>query len=248
MQISTIISYCSLDKRFIEINVRQCLQFSDDIIIVGFDSLLNGLKEDFEYLGSIKNIDSSKIRLLIMPVDKNLDPRYHHNLARYQGQKFARYQHVLFLDADEILEGDVTKEIFSHPDIPNIEAMSFDGYWYFRDPVNQATTTAVAGLLIDKTKFQKQSYFTNGERWGLSAAPGIRYVERIQGPNGPFLHHFSWVRTKEEMLVKVEAWGHKNDRDWAADIHKEFEHEFTGTDFVHKWSYRRVDNKFNIVI
>lgn len=248
MKISTVISYCNLDRRFIEINILECLKFSDDIVIAGFDSLLNGDTEDLEFIGGIKNIDRDRIRLLIMPVDTDRDPRYHHNLARYRGQQFARYQHVLFLDADEILEGDIAKEIFNHPDIPNIEAMSFDGFWYFRDPINQATTTDVAGLLIDKTKFSKDYYFTNGERWGLSAAPGIRYVERIQGPTGPFLHHFSWVRTKQEMLTKVQAWGHKNDRDWITDIHREFQHEFTGTDFVHRWSYRQVPNKFNIII
>lgn len=248
MQISTIISYCSLDKRFIETNVKQCLKFSNDIIVVGFDSLLNGQKEDFGYLEHIKEIDRDHVRILIMPFNLDKDPRYHHNLARYQAQKSSRHRHCLFLDADEILEGTMARDIFSHPEMPNIEAMSFESYWYFRDPRNQATATEVAGLLIDKTKFAKHSYFTNGERWGLAAVPGIRYIERIQGTNGPFLHHFSWVRTKEEMLVKVEAWGHKNDRDWAALINNEFEHEFNGTDFVHNRSYRHVDNKFNIII
>ena len=62
----------------------------------------------------------------------------------------------------------------------------------------------------------------------------------------PFVHHYSWVRTKEEMLKKVENWGHKHDKNWTSLIEEEFSRPFNGTDFVHGYSYNIVENKFNI--
>jgi hypothetical protein len=60
------------------------------------------------------------------------------------------------------------------------------------------------------------------------------------------IHHYSWVRTKEEMLRKVKSWTHSGDRDWVSQVEKEFAHEFNGTDFVHGYEYNIVENKFNL--
>jgi hypothetical protein len=51
------------------------------------------------------------------------------------------------------------------------------------------------------------------------------------------MHHYSWVRTKEEMLRKVKAWGHTNDKDWNTLIEEEFSREFNGKDFVHGYNF-----------
>jgi hypothetical protein len=64
----------------------------------------------------------------------------------------------------------------------------------------------------------------------------------------PMLHHFSWVRTKEEMFKKVKNWGHYRDRDWISCIEEEFTRPFNGKDFVHGYEYNTVDNIFNILI
>jgi hypothetical protein len=61
-------------------------------------------------------------------------------------------------------------------------------------------------------------------------------------------HHFSWVRTKEEMLTKVRSWAHRNDCNWTDLVEQEFTHEFTGRDFVHGYSYRTVPNVFDIKV
>ena len=62
----------------------------------------------------------------------------------------------------------------------------------------------------------------------------------------PMIHHFSWVRTKEEMLKKVHNWGHKNDTNWIDLVEEEFSRPFSGTDFIHKYQYNIVENKFNL--
>jgi hypothetical protein len=50
-------------------------------------------------------------------------------------------------------------------------------------------------------------------------------------------NHYSWVRTKEEMLRKVTSWAHSNDTNWTALVEEEFSREFNGTDFVHGYQY-----------
>ena len=57
----------------------------------------------------------------------------------------------------------------------------------------------------------------------------------------PMIHHYSWVRTYEEMLKKVKHWGNTKDKDWTTMVHKEFEKDFDGTDFVHNYEYNKVE-------
>ena len=247
MNISTLISYCSLDQRFIVVNIKECLKFSDDIIVVSFDRLLNGDIEELATLDTIKAVDPTRVRIMVLPYDSRQGPRHHHNTARWQAQKYTKHNTILFLDADEIAEGAIVKDILRHPDMPDIHAMSFSCYWYFRSARYQATTTESSPMLINKTRFRKQHYFTDGERWGF-AWNNPNYIEAVTGPHGAFFHHFSWARTKQEMLIKTASWGHKNDRDWHSLIEKEFSHDFNGTDFVHGYSYNIVEDHFNLGI
>ena len=61
-------------------------------------------------------------------------------------------------------------------------------------------------------------------------------------------HHYSWVRTEEEMMKKVGSWGHKHDRDWPDLVRKEFSNPFQGTDFIHGYQYQTVDSLFEITL
>lgn len=59
-------------------------------------------------------------------------------------------------------------------------------------------------------------------------------------------HHYSWVRTQDEMLKKVRAWGHKGDRNWVQLVNEEFTGPFRGTDFIHGYTYKSVKPFFDI--
>jgi len=61
-----------------------------------------------------------------------------------------------------------------------------------------------------------------------------------------FFHHYSWARTKEQMLTKVKNWGHRKQRNWQELVENEFSHEFNGKDFIHGYNYSRVPNLFDI--
>jgi hypothetical protein len=79
--------------------------------------------------------------------------------------------------------------------------------------------------------------FSAGQRRSARLAPGW---------DRPLVHHYSWVRTREQMLRKVRAWGHNRDRDWEKLVAEHFarpESERIGPrfrDFIHGYSYETV--------
>lgn len=248
MNISTIVSYCSLDKRFITPLMHQLLMFSDDIVIVCFDKLLNGMDEDLTHLDDVKKIDPDKIRVLCLPYVAGNKSRHYHNLARWEGIKLANHDKLLLLDADEIPDGKIFKNILDSNALDSYDAVDFMCHWYFRSATNQAKQKEHCGLYIKRDLIKEEHMFTEHERWSYRHVRGIKYASMVNTNAGPILHHYSWARTKEEMLVKVSAWGHMHDKDWKSLIEQEFTHDIGETDFVHRYSYNKVPDYFNIGI
>lgn len=241
--ISTVITYCSLDRKFIIPLITETKKFSNEIILVCFDHLLTGTPDD---VSDVLNI--SGVKTIVLPFDSSKTSNYLHNLSRWKGALNCTKDWVLFLDADEILDGEKFKEYVDANTPFKFDFSSFDSYWYFREPTYQATTTEWAGLLMKRILLDKAVHFSPGERWAYTKRPGISTNMIVGIDNTPILHHFSWVRTKEEMLEKVKGWGHKNDRDWISPIIEEFSRDFNGRDFVHGYTYKIVDNQFNIKV
>lgn len=246
--VSVIVSYCSLDKRFIKPLLNQLLIFSDDIVVVCFDKLLNGTHEELGDLDDVRKLSPEKIKTLCLPFVQGNKSRHYHNLARWEGVKYTKHDRILFLDADEIPEGEVFKSILDSNALEKFDAVDFACHWYFRSATNQAKQKEQCGLLIKRDLIKEEHMFTEHERWSYRHVRGIKYAPMVSTPQGPILHHYSWTRTKEEMLTKVSAWGHMNDKDWKSLIEKEFTHDFNGSDFVHGYSYNIVPDHFNIGI
>lgn len=249
MKASVIVSYCSLDRRFLPKLLEQVLVFSDDITVVYYDKLLNGEPESVEEVEALVDAsDRTKVKTLMLKYTADHSPRHFHNLARWEGMKEAKYDHLLFLDADEIPEGEVIKTILDENLLKDCDAVDFGCHWYFRSATNQAVQKEECGLLVRKDIITEKLMFTENERWSFRHSRKFKYIPRVQTQNGPFMHHFSWVRTKEEMLTKVSAWGHKHDKDWVSLINEEFSRDFNGKDFVHRYSYTQVPDKFSLGI
>lgn len=241
-KISVIVSYCSLDRRFIEPLLKQLILFCDDIVVVYFDKLLNGISENLQEIHQFLDIDRKKIRGLKLKHSNDKSSRYFHNLARWEAQKITKYDQLLFLDADEIPDGKVFNQLLQNSTFKDIDAADFKCYWYFRSAKYRAVQTENCGLFIKRKFITEKLMFTEMERWSYRAVPNIKYAQLVELSTGPFLHHFSWVRTKDEMLKKVSAWGHRHDRDWSQQIEEEFSREFNGRDFVHGYSYTLVED------
>ena len=85
------------------------------------------------------------------------------------------------------------------------------------------------------------------ERWSYEMTQTPR-LDKYTFRNEIIMHHFSWVRTKEQMLKKVKSWAHQGDKQWVSLIEEEFKYSFKGRDFVHNYKFIDVENIFKIDI
>lgn len=247
--ISTILQYSTIDYRFLKANLEQLSKFSDEIIVPICDHFFNGEPEDEELLKKSFEImlNTPNCTPYMFEWDgPNSNPGYYHNLSRALGTSVAKGDWLLFVDGDEIVD-DTFKDWFETKAQYTDITYWITCYWYFREPMYQSKSYEGCGLLIKRDKcnwnidvrderqqFHRVSNFIHG---------GYNHI-LVDGK--PMMHHFSWVRTKEEMLKKVHNWGHKNDTNWLDLVEEEFNREFNGTDFIHGYEYNIVENKFNL--
>ena len=254
-RIATVINYCSIDNRFIDRNVEECLQFSELVYIVMCDHLLDGTPENLAFETEAfrrRWADNAKVELLIFPYPKKLikehGVRIGHNMCRYLGYssiKDKELDYILFLDADEIPEGTKVRDYLKDNKL-EADCIRFANYWYFREPTYQAQSLEDSITLVKLEAIKDdRAFFTEQERDMFPLL--LKDSKRMElYKDKPLFHHFSWVRTKDQMLRKVGNWGHKNDKDWPSLVEEEFSRDFNGTDFVHNYNYNIVDNIFGI--
>jgi hypothetical protein len=247
-KISSILQYSTIDFRFLEANLKQLSKFSDEIIIPICDHFFNGDFENMELLEESYKIISKYPKCSAYMFNwegHNLNTGYYHNLSRALGTSVAKNEWLLFVDADEIVD-DGFKEWFQK--IENTDNMYWlTCYWYFREPIYQSKKTESAGLLIKK-QFCNWNLDLRDERQQLFNNTLINgdLIPILSKEGNPIVHHFSWVRNKEDMLKKVKNWGHNGDKNWINLVENEFSRPFNGTDFVHGYEYNIVNNKFNL--
>lgn len=242
--ISTVISFSSLETRFFDALIHEVEKFSDNIIVVAYDHFFDGTKERMSMLLDVVKRYSNLV-WTICAWNPNQDSKYWHNNARWVGAEQAKHKRVLFLDADEIPDGDLMRRFLEGTPLDDHALHTFSCYWYFRDPRFQATTKECCGLLADMSQVTKEMFFTRHERWFYQDYP-IKTKTYCDLIGNVIFNHYSWVRTKEEMLTKVKSWAHRHDCNWTTLVKQEFTQEFTGKDFVHGYSYNTVLNIFNL--
>ena len=148
---------------------------------------------------------------------------------------------ILFLDADEVPDGARFSEWLDSSDYKAHTALKLSNYWYFREPCNQAVETEDSIVLAQKRALENEMILHADERDAIyNLAPGPKRRNVMDHDGRPMFHHYSWVRTQEEMLKKVSAWGHKEDRNWIELVNREFQGPFSGKDFIHEDHYRIV--------
>lgn len=255
VKVSSILQYSTIDITFLKLNLTQLSKFSDEIIIPICDNLFDGSPEDpvlmEQSLEIIKQFPKAQVIKFPWPgVQENIS--YYHTMSRQIGTIFARNNWLFFVDTDEIVTDEFGEWFNSikHQDL----AWWLTCYWYFREPIYQSKKLESAGLLIQKQHCQwrindpleRQQLFQ--AVWDQGKLMHGDLTKITSNAGNILMHHFSWVRTKEQMLKKVETWGHAHDKNWAHLVHDEFSRPFNGTDFVHNYEYNIVDNIFNIVI
>ena len=151
------------------------------------------------------------------------------------------------LDSDEIIDGDMFLESYSENEEQfwtQFKSYALCMYWYYRDFCYRSKTQEQAHIVVSKSVLNKNNVFTKYDRGGHAVKDNITSMFGVQYKDESYIHHYSWVRTKEDLLKKVEGWGHKNDKNWKELIHEEFSRPFLGKDCVHGYEFEKVEPSF----
>jgi hypothetical protein len=249
MKITSILQYSTIDIRFLKSNLENLSKISDEVIVTMCTHLFNGDEEPIELIIETDNIIKSfnNVRLLRFSWDgTKSNTAYYHNLGRKLGTTVAKNDILFFVDTDEIVDSNRFIKWFE-TEYEYGKTYWLTCYWYFREPIYRSKTFEGCGLLI----------LNDTCNWNLNIRDerqqfhtGHNFIHGGYNPilvdAEPIMHHFSWVRTKDDMLRKVKNWGHQNDTNWISKIENEFSREFNGTDFVHRYQYDIVENRFNL--
>lgn len=257
MEIASIVNFCTNDYRFLSHCIEGLKFFSAQIVIPVADHFFNGEPENRELLERAyrEHPDCEFVEFAYDPEKpyglncakrpKDLDwARHWHSTARMIGYYFLRGEidRVLFVDVDEIYDGRKFSSWLSSFDFRSYSALRFFCYHYFREARYQSETYCHNGLFADRKKLTPEIILNVDERLGIyNALPGKRKLGVLGLDGLPMIHHYSWVRTKEEMLKKTASWGHHWEKDWPSLIEEEFSQPFRGRDFSTEAAYRTVE-------
>ena len=237
--IGTIITYCTNDFRFISKCIEEAKVFSKQIIIPVCDHFFDGTPENRHLLEHTyaEHPDCQFIEFTYLP--DRLYSQYHKMkpedkdwaaywaaTTRYIGFQYLdpNIDTVLFLDSDEIPEGKNFLRWFQSGVDQEFDAMRLGSYYYALKPTFQAEHFVNIPLIVKKSSFPPLTLFNGLERIGAYLAYRGPKREFVLGLDGtPFFHHYSWVRTQEECLLKGRTWSHHNESDWARLIEEAFQ-------------------------
>ena len=239
--LSIIVQYSTNEFKFLDRNLSQCCKFADEVILCVCDRFFDGSPEDERLIEATISVANKHPKCRVETFGwegYKSNPNYYHNASRKAGGDAAKGDWLLFLDADEILDDRFGP--WSQTAMKEDHTYCLSCHWYFRSPRYRSRTHEGCGLLIKKEAC-RWNLELNLERQQFHLLPNFLDSGLVGGE--PLAHHFSWVRSKEEMLSKVRKWGHKNDRDWVSLVCEEFSRPFGGTDFVHGYEYDIVDGE-----
>jgi hypothetical protein len=246
--LGAIINFCSNDYPFLRHCITAIKPVSAQVLVPVCDHFFDGKKEDRETLDRIY-AENPDVQFIEFPFDQNKSlygshsSVYWHNLARMIGSFFLKdeMEYVFFLDCDEIVDSNRSSQWLETFPYRDYEAIRFYNYWYFRESHLQAKTWEDTPLLVNKRILNGAILMNEHERMGIYDEISGNKTRRMPGSDSkPMFHHYSWVRTKEQLMRKVVSWSHNWERDWTKQVEEEFSHDFNGTDFVHGYEFIEV--------
>ncbi len=256
--LATIVNFCTNESRFIKLCLDQALQFSRQVIVPVCDHFFDGTAENRALLEKIYAAFPQclfvEYPFILKKIPKRIFKRverahFWHSLSRLLGSQFLddAIENVLFLDADEIPDAEKFARWLECSDYPCHTVLKLANYWYFRESCYQADKWEDSIVFAQRRALEPHLLLRQEERDAIyDSLPGPKR-RMVVGPDGnPMFHHYSWVRTQDEMLKKVRLWGHRNDREWESLIKQEFLGPFGGVDFVHQYTCKKVNPVFNV--
>ena len=250
MKIGTVLLYSTMDYRWLDLCLQNITKVSNEVIISMCDHYWNGDPENQELLE--KSIEVIKkyptVKFATFKWEPGHNTFYWENITRILSTLEVSDENdwILYLDTDEIVDPDKFLDWVDSKQYEQYDSIKLCNYWYFRDMCYRAKTYEDSVVLVRK------HVITNGSdtiinpnisvgRQQCHEALNVRKIRSVTGLDGkPMIHHYSWVRTKEEMLKKVSTWGHNEDRNWTDMVEEEFSRPFNGKCFVNNYEFETI--------
>jgi hypothetical protein len=231
MTIATVINYCTNDYRFLARAIDEVSPFSSQIIVPVCDHFFDGTPENrflletsytehphalfLEFAFDPKELYTPYVRRT--PTDDDWGALWH-STARYLSFLHLddSIEYLLFLDADEIVEGKRFNDWLQKEEYQRWDALWFFAHCYGFLPSKRSSQIQQTALLVKRSAISPLKILSAQERFGLLS--GLSGAKRLQimGLDGhPMIHHYSWVRSPEERLHKSRTWGKKHLCNWA---------------------------------
>lgn len=235
MKIGAVVSYCTNDSDFLNPCLDHLLSACDEIVVSYSDKFFDGTPENIELIKK-QALRYPQIKFLQFEYDAKQSSRQNHNKQRFTGYKgmdnSIEKDWIIFIDVDEILDDKKFKlwmdEYEKTGQSPPV--LRFATYIYFLSPALRSTHLDESFIMIQKNKLDSFPSSTllnlQWERHSIILTYGKNAKNFVCGLDGyPMCHHYSLVRTKDEMLKKVKAWGHnddcKNKEEWKDAMNRE---------------------------
>lgn len=244
-KITTIINYCTNDYKFIAACIQEAAKISEEVIVPYTDHFYDGTPENTELLA--KTIaENPRARFEYFPYNPTLKvlPQHWVTYARLVGWKSSRPEtdFILFLDADEVVDSKRFQSWIQVFPLAKMNVIKLANYYYFREICYQSEIFEDSIVLARKSLLTEEMVMDFLDRDKIFRDIAEPKARMVLGQDGqPLVHHYSWVRTKEEMIKKVSTWGHSHERNWVQLVEEEFEGDFNGIDFVHGYHYKTVE-------
>lgn len=243
-KITTLVNYCTNDYKFIGACLDEVLKFSHEVIVPYTDHFYDGTPENLDLLS--KTIaENPMVRFEYFDYDADLEvlPQHWVTYARLVGwlKTSPESDFILFLDADEVVDSNRFKNWLKKFPVSKTNVIKLANYYYFREVRFQSEIFEDSVVLARKNLLNEamiMDFLDRDKIYREIAEPKARMVLGTDGK--PMIHHYSWVRSKEEMIKKVSTWGHSHERNWIQLVNDEFTREFNGKDFVHGYKYQTV--------
>jgi hypothetical protein len=250
-KITTIINYCTNDYIFLKPCVDAALKVSHKVIVPFCTHFHDGTEQDRALL--LRSVgENPNAEFIEFDYCSTESSRWHCNISRKIGIEVAPddTDYFMFLDTDEIVVPEEFNAWWSEQQSKLLVSYKLANYFYFRDFKYQCKESQDSIALVQKGTYTSDQFILHeNERSGVFDYVPYELRARNVTHNGkPFIHHYSWVRSKETMLKKVSCWSHNKDKDWTALVHQEFSEPFRGKDVIFGFEYNTVEPYLNLKI
>ncbi len=258
--IATVINFCSNETAFLKPCLTEALKFSKKVYVVAADYFFDGTEENLDLLFQLFSY-FPKVRFVLYPfMPKKIQAKagklykkvgednFWHSFSRLVGffQVDKNIEYTLFLDVDEIVDGDLFHKWLDTCEYQKYVSVKPANYWYFRETKYRADTLEDSAVMIKNSQVKLSSILKKSERAAIFDEAAEPKIRKVLFESKALIHHYSWVRSKQQMLKKVKSWGHRNDRFWSFLVAQEFAQDFQGKDFVHGYSFQEVKPFYQI--